>query len=74
MAKKPRKDRKPALEPLYDHELEKAVSMTECTGMFPTPVMDMDASESYASLYAVPPPKLDPKWDEKEWHEKKKKE
>lgn len=57
MAKKPRKDRKPVLEPLYD--IERIASSTECTGIAPAPILDQDAAETYASLYAIHTPLVD---------------
>ena len=51
MAKYPRKDRKPAREPIYD--VEGIASFTECTGLVPTPAQDEEAAKTYAELYAI---------------------
>lgn len=57
MAKKPRKDRKPVQEPLYD--IERVASSTECTGIAPAPILDEDTAETYAELYAIHIPQVD---------------
>lgn len=57
MAKKPRKDRKPVREPMYD--IENIASTTECTGFIPAPVQDAQEAETYAELYAIHRPLVD---------------
>ncbi len=57
MAKKPRKDRKPVREPIYD--IEQVVSSSECTGIAPAPVQDDGAADAFAAMYAIHRPLVD---------------
>jgi hypothetical protein len=57
MAKKPRKDRKPPLEPIYD--VENLASASECTGIAPAPVQNDAEADATAALYAIHRPQPD---------------